>query len=280
MPSGLVILWSRGSQDAFGGARNHAAVAITGPVAVLPLSSSHASPSPLFRPAGGWSVVSPAFPSTPSSPPVVRPDPQGPLGQRLSVEHLGRLAPFGRRLDLPKGRVVLRQGNAPSEFYILLSGEVEHRRRLKDRRELILGRSVAGEHFGEISLIDGDRQMVSVHCVSPCRLLAFSGDKFSLLVASDPVFAMAVIGGLVERARLVRRRQADLALKDVPERVLTCLGELAEIADDGCRRVSPAPSHAQIAKLIGSARASVTRTLGRLQQAGRIQIEPQAIVLV
>lgn len=200
--------------------------------------------------------------------------------RRFSFEHMARLCHLGERVDLAPGRTVLRQGDAPSSFYLLLSGQVELRRSLTKGRELSLGRIPAGGHFGEASLIDGGPQMATVRSLESCQLLEFKSTRFFGLLVDDKVFSMAIIAGLVERVRTTRAKAANLALLEVPERTLACLVELAQRDRTGGRTVSPMPSHGEIAAQIGSTRSSVTRALGKLERAGRIVITGDSAILL
>lgn len=267
------MVWSIGSQDEREGAVDDRPIAFPGPVAVY-LTPSHTSSAPEFLARFGVDDPAPSHPWP-------RPgDGDNGLLRLLGYEHVARLCRWGQRVDHARGRVVLRQGEAPASFFLVLSGQVEHRRRLKKGRELILGRTPAGGHFGEASLIDGGPQLASVRCAEPCQLVEFTAERFSRLLADDSRFAMAVAAGLVERVRLVRSKVVALALQEVPERIVACLSEFVRTDSTGRRWVAPMPSHGEIAAHIGSARPSVTRALQQLERAGRIAIKDGAALLL
>src|SRR5207245_10621502 len=87
-----------------------------------------------------------------------------PLFAGLSKRELGQLASIADEIDLPDGKVLIREGERGREFYVLLDGEVEVTR---DGKRLAIRR--AGEFFGEIALVSSLPRVATVTPRKPER---------------------------------------------------------------------------------------------------------------
>ncbi len=94
-----------------------------------------------------------------------------PLFSGLSAKELMSLSRLMDEIDLKPGTVIIREGNTGGEFFIVLEGTIEVKR--KGRRLARLG---PGDYLGEIALIDhGPRTataMVETGCPAPGARIA------------------------------------------------------------------------------------------------------------
>src|SRR2546421_4415613 len=100
-----------------------------------------------------------------------------PLFAGLSRGELGHLAAIADEVDLRKGKVLIREGDRGREFFVLLQGEAEVRR--KGRR---LATHRAGEFFGEIALVSDVPRTATVTATSPVRALVIADREFRQLL--------------------------------------------------------------------------------------------------
>jgi CRP-like cAMP-binding protein len=88
-------------------------------------------------------------------------------------------------------------------FYVILAGQA---------RVVVNGRTVhhllPGDHFGEISLLDGQERTASVVTETPTTLLEVTQKDFFRLLVENPDIAIAILEGM---ARAVRRIDRSLA---------------------------------------------------------------------
>ncbi len=91
------------------------------------------------------------------------------------------------RAHYEAGTTVYRQGDLSRNFSTILSGEVEVVREQDglEKRVAVLG---IGEHFGEVSLLQGDRHTASVRALTPIDVLVMSGADFTALANSSSHF--------------------------------------------------------------------------------------------
>ena len=117
-----------------------------------------------------------------------------PLFAGLSKQQLGRVASIADEIDLPKGKVLMREGDRGREFFVLLEGEAEVRRK---GRKLATRR--AGEFFGEIALLSDLPRVATVTATTPVRALVIRDSEFRGLLSRTPQIALKVLQAIAER---------------------------------------------------------------------------------
>ena len=117
-----------------------------------------------------------------------------PLFEGLSKRQLARLASIADEIDIRQGKVLIREGTLGQEFFILLEGQAEVRRK---------GRKLAvrseGDFFGEIALVSNVPRVATVTAVSPLRALVIRDREFRGLLADTPAVALKVLDALAKR---------------------------------------------------------------------------------
>lgn len=114
------------------------------------------------------------------------------LGGR-EIERLGQLAD---EVDVPAGKVLMRQGERGAELFVVVSGSVT-----VERDGRALGSRGAGEILGEIALVDGGPRTATVTVEEPSRLLVLTRSAFHSLMDEFPTVRQTVLETLAERVR-------------------------------------------------------------------------------
>ena len=110
------------------------------------------------------------------------------------------------RAHYEAGQIILRQGELPRNFYIILNGEVQvYREHDGEETEVaILG---SGELFGEMALLRRVRRTASVRAITPVDLFTMSGPDFTALATSSTDFSELL-------ASVMRQRTSGTASED------------------------------------------------------------------
>jgi CRP-like cAMP-binding protein len=117
-----------------------------------------------------------------------------PLFGGLSKQQLGEVATIADEIDLKQGKVLTREGERGREFFVLLEGEAEVRRKGKK-----LATRRAGEFFGEIALVSDRPRVATVTAMTPVRALVIRDTDFRGLVNRVPEIALKVLKAVAER---------------------------------------------------------------------------------
>ena len=114
----------------------------------------------------------------------------------VDQEGLNRIADRIRELDVPTDRVIARQGEIGTGFFVIAEGMV---RVVRDGESLAeLG---PGDFFGELSVLDGKPRNAQVVSTQPTVCLALASWDFEAVVAEQPSVALAILRELAGRLR-------------------------------------------------------------------------------
>ncbi len=117
-----------------------------------------------------------------------------PLFAGLSKKELAQVASIADELDFSAGKVLIREGAAGREFFILLEGSAEVTRAGK-----ALATRRAGDFFGEIALMSDRPRVATVTTLEPSRALVVTDRDFRTLVNRSPQIALKVLQAVGER---------------------------------------------------------------------------------
>jgi CRP-like cAMP-binding protein len=105
-------------------------------------------------------------------------------------------------LDVPADRVIARQGEIGTGFFVIVAGAV---RVVRD------GETIAqlgpGEFFGELSVLDRRPRIAQVVSSEPTTCLALASWDFEAVVMEQPSVAMAILRELAGRLRELTEAQ-------------------------------------------------------------------------
>ena len=115
---------------------------------------------------------------------------------RVDPDGLAMIAARMTELEVPAERVIARQGEIGTGFFVIASGSV---------RVVRGGKVVAvlgpGEFFGELSILDGQPRIAQVVSAEPTVCLALASWDFEAVVAEQPSVALAILRELAGRLR-------------------------------------------------------------------------------
>jgi CRP-like cAMP-binding protein len=117
-----------------------------------------------------------------------------PLFAQCSRKELAQVALVADELDVGAGKVLTREGDPGREFFVLVEGVAEVRRR--GRR---INTMSAGDFFGEIALVSKRPRTATVTTTEPGRLLVVTGRAFGELMRKMPSIQLKVLRTLVDR---------------------------------------------------------------------------------
>jgi CRP-like cAMP-binding protein len=119
---------------------------------------------------------------------------QVPLFSSASKSELEQIASIADELDLPEGKVLIQEGDAGREFFVLIDGTAEVQR--GGKKVASLG---PGDFFGEIALIAKTPRNATITTTSPVRALVVTDRAFRQLLDRSPQIAVPVLVALAER---------------------------------------------------------------------------------
>ncbi|MBH9553775.1 Crp/Fnr family transcriptional regulator [Inhella gelatinilytica] len=201
------------------------------------------------------------------------------LFSMLTPEQAQIIADSVSKRRFKRGEVVVEQGTQPQSLYILLNGRARVLTADRRGREVIMAVLEAGDHVGEMSLIDGELASATVRCEQPTDMLVLGRTEFARCLPEAGSLAAGILKGLVARLRNADRQIESLALLDVYGRVARTLLDMAEEVE-GRRIVKGRVSRQDMAKVVGASREMVSRVMKDLEERGQIETQEDGSVVL
>ena len=157
----------------------------------------------------------------------------GVLPPHVLQDFLEKLLP----MSFAAGSVIVRQGAATHDFYIIEAGRVHiHVVEKKERRSVAFCR--AGDYFGEVSAIKGTPRTATAEAVTDCKLLCLSRENLLALMEAHPEFKKAIEARMAsysyqEVARVPLDFSREMMPADATRQPIEIDGDPAESATQG-----------------------------------------------
>jgi len=121
-----------------------------------------------------------------------------PILSSLRDEEL-RCLEDAEEIRLPKGELLVRQGEVAHHFWILLEGSLRLVQTQADGKEIAFAPVSSGSAFGEVPLLSNTPNLVSLRVTEPAHLLQFDEEGFWKLMTSCPDVRKAILGNMAMR---------------------------------------------------------------------------------
>ena len=111
-----------------------------------------------------------------------------------SKKDLETLARLADELTIAEGKEIIREGDVGREFYIVMDGKAAVRRGGRE-----VGTLGAGDYFGELALLDGQKRDATIVATTPTEVLVIGVREFVTLLEDVPQLTRKLLGGMARR---------------------------------------------------------------------------------
>jgi CRP/FNR family transcriptional regulator, cyclic AMP receptor protein len=118
------------------------------------------------------------------------------LFSALNKKELARVGRVSDEVRVPSGKVLVAEGAAGHEFFLILEGQAVVRR--GGRRVAMLG---PGQYFGEMALLDRGPRTATVVADTDMNLLVLGQREFSGLLDEVPALSYKLLAAMAARLR-------------------------------------------------------------------------------
>ena len=181
-----------------------------------------------------------------------------------------------------EGEQLYRQDEVNRCFYFVKSGLVQVSIFRRDGTEVVLENMGPNALCGEGAAFDGLPRFSTATAVEATEALEFDAAHIEALMREDPEFALALLRLTSLKQRILALRLEHLVSNDPEERILELLSRLSRmfaVDHERGRKILTHLTHEQIASMTGTSRVTVTRTLGRLRDKGKLFVEEGYTIL-
>jgi len=193
----------------------------------------------------------------------------------LTTEELEQIKWTARECVYPRGMTVFVKDQEADGLYIICAGLVKVMILYSDGREKTLAILGEGDILGEVTLYGSELRSASVETLAVTTFLIISREQFHSLLLAIPRLSFKVIELLSWRLRRANQQIEELAFLNARSKVICALIYLAEehgreVGNETYVLLSL--THAELAKLAGVTRETVTKILGELQDKKLISV--------
>ena len=117
-----------------------------------------------------------------------------PLFAGCSKKELSQIATVADEIDFGSGKTLIREGSPGREFFVLVDGTAEIRRKGR-----MIDTAGPGDFFGEMALLTDQPRNATVTTTSDVDVLVVTSRSFRTLVESNPLIALKVMRAVADR---------------------------------------------------------------------------------
>jgi len=177
---------------------------------------------------------------------------------------------------------ILDYRDAGTNVFFLAFGTVRVLVQSMEGRQTVLRDLQAGAFFGELAAIDGQERSASILALTDATIARMRATTFVETVTNHSQVCKTILLHMTRQIRALSDRVREFATLSIRERLSMELIRMSRPGDQPLNRaiISPPPTHAHLAGLIGTRRESVTRELNAMAGSGLIEGRRGAIVLL
>jgi CRP/FNR family transcriptional regulator, cyclic AMP receptor protein len=119
-----------------------------------------------------------------------------PLFESVSKDGLRSIVAASTEVDLPAGKMLVREGDSGRELYVILRGTAEVFRGGRKLREL-----TPGEFFGEMALLHPAPRTATVTARTDMRVMILDARALDVILDSEPTIGRRLLEAMAKRVR-------------------------------------------------------------------------------
>lgn len=200
------------------------------------------------------------------------------------TDELEALGSSAVRLRKNAGAVLVEEGAVPEGLYVVLRGRVNLVREGEGGRDLILATLGPGDVLGESCAYAQSGMSNSAVTATPTELLRIPAEVVAAHVRREPETLVRLMKLVHDKLRDIENVASSLALHDVEERLKRTLVRLVQ--RQGRRSpqssgwiLAPVPTQSELARMVGSCRETVSRTLSAMARNGLVSSSGRRMIL-
>ncbi len=181
-----------------------------------------------------------------------------------------------------KGEILFREGSFPTGIYFIKKGKIKKYKTDKEGREQIFYLCKSGEFLGYHALLCDEFYTDTASTLEECAISFIPKDDFLLSVASSSILSNRLLKCMSHEFGALVNILTMFAQRSVRERLALCLLVIRDKfkkPDQGNKPVEINLTRQDLAKMVGTARETLTRLLADFKTEGLIASEGRKIIL-
>jgi CRP-like cAMP-binding protein len=201
---------------------------------------------------------------------------------KLTDEQREAMTAYAAKAAWPSGFTIYQRSAPADGVFVVLSGRVVLRSRVRAGRAFVPWIATRGETFGSEGLYAGGKYVTDARAEDESETLFLSSARFRAFVREQPQHAIGLFSQLmVERAALLDKLR-ELTTLSVEQRIVATLTRLSHTdiftGPDG-RIVLCPQRYRLLCELVGATRESVSLVLSRLSAEGMVERQGTTLIV-
>lgn len=193
---------------------------------------------------------------------------------RLSDDERIALADYAARAAWPSGFQIYERGTPADGVFVVLSGRVVLRSRVRAGRGFVPWVATPGETFGAEGLAQNGLYVTDARADIETETLFLSSTKLRAFLREQPPHALALLSQIMAERTTLLDKLRELTTLSVEQRLLAALQRMAtheSFLDADGRIELCSTRYRLLCELVGATRESVSLVLGRLGGEGLVE---------
>lgn len=190
----------------------------------------------------------------------------------IAIEILEKYGALKKSFD--KSEIIFEEGNLPTHYYQIISGEIKMSNYNDDGREFIQGIFYKDQSFGEPPLFLNQKYPANAIAVENTEILLLPKNNFMKLLEENPTVSIKIIENLAQRLYYKSVMAAEMSTQEPEHRVLKLIDH--GIAYFNFKKEANGYlinfTRQQIGDLTGLRVETVIRTIKALEKKGLLKI--------
>lgn len=182
-------------------------------------------------------------------------------------------------LSIDKDEVIFHEGDEANFFYQVEEGKVKMVTYSKEGQEFIQGLFDEGDSFGEPPLFSGSRYPSSAYALTACKILRLPKDRFFTLLKENFDIHIQLDSVLCDRLRYKNMILSEISFYEPEHRIISLFNYLKSKSQTKEEPFQVPLTRQQIADMSGMRVETVIRTIKRMEDEGKLQIQDRKILI-
>lgn len=184
-------------------------------------------------------------------------------------------------IEYPKGSNPFYPENLLQYFYMVVDGRIKtYQINFENNKEQTIFIYKRGDMFDVVSLLDNQPHEVVYEVIEDCKVLQIPIEKVRYWIETNPTFNRKFFPYLATTMRYTEQLATDISLYDTKDRLIHLLLDNVNPANPFKYQLLQNLTNSEIAKLLGTIRHVVERTLKQLKDDHVIEKSRKAIKII
>jgi CRP/FNR family transcriptional regulator len=196
--------------------------------------------------------------------------------QALIVSNVNRVA-------LKKGEIYIREQDPLNTFVVINRGRFKAYTDSHDGRRSVVYFYKSGDFFGENSLFKPALSPFTVECVEDGSLCTIKANIMQQLIRKEPELSLSILANLSSRVEQLENEIKSVHVERLENRLFALLESFENDYGElrlGQRYLRLPLNQEEMASRLGSSREAVSRTLKKMELAGKIKLLPHKEIII